>query len=350
MSEIGSGNGTSYPSAIDTDNTIEVNSPNAGKTKARAEVPNDLAACIIAIETELGTDPAGSLVDVKSFLQVEHGVNGTHDPTKVAMLAGTQTFTGQKTFSSVMHLSKGADIGSATTLPLGTDGNYFDVTGTTTIQAISSSGVGTQVRLHFDSALTIEHNATDLVLPQGEDIKVSPGDELIFIEHASGDWRMVGGSARLKGAIVQTQYVQDGTLASGTGTIPIDNSIPQNTEGNEFMTLAITPKNANNKLAVEVGWNGATISGAAATVALFQDAIANSLAANTASRSAATTSLYFQSSFTYEMTAGTTNTITFKVRAGAVSATTTYFNGNSAGTQMYGGVAQSYIRITEIKG
>lgn len=78
MGEIGSGAGSSYPGALDTDNTVEVNSPNAGKTKARAEVPNDLAACIVAIENELGTDPAGTATDVKTRLDNEHGADGTH--------------------------------------------------------------------------------------------------------------------------------------------------------------------------------------------------------------------------------------------------------------------------------
>ena len=57
MGEIGSGNGSSYPTTLDTDTTQEVNTPNSGKTKARAEVPNDLGAAVVAIETELGTDP-----------------------------------------------------------------------------------------------------------------------------------------------------------------------------------------------------------------------------------------------------------------------------------------------------
>lgn len=105
MGEIGSGTGSSYPAALDTDNTPEVNSPAAGKTKARAEVPNDLAACIVAIETELGTDPAGTLTNVKTFLQTEHNTDGTHDNTKVAMLAGTQTITGNKTLSGTNTIS-----------------------------------------------------------------------------------------------------------------------------------------------------------------------------------------------------------------------------------------------------
>jgi len=87
MAELGSGGGSGYPGALDTDSTIEVDSPSASKTLARADVPNDLAAAIVAIETELGTDPAGSLTDVKTYLQTEHGANGTHDATKVAMLA-----------------------------------------------------------------------------------------------------------------------------------------------------------------------------------------------------------------------------------------------------------------------
>ena len=68
MSEIGSGNGTSYPTAVDTNATTEVNSPSANKTKARAEVPNDHSSAIVAIETELGTLPKGTAATVKDRL------------------------------------------------------------------------------------------------------------------------------------------------------------------------------------------------------------------------------------------------------------------------------------------
>ena len=81
MSEIGSGNNSSYPGGIDTNATPEVNSPASGKTRARKEVVEDLAAAVIAIENELGTDPAGSLSDVKTFLQLQHQTDGTHKST-----------------------------------------------------------------------------------------------------------------------------------------------------------------------------------------------------------------------------------------------------------------------------
>lgn len=93
------------------------------------------------------------------------------------------------TNSQQIRWSKGADVASAAALALGTDGNYFDITGTTTITSIGSLEVGTVVKLHFDGVLTLTHNATDLVLPTGANITTAAGDEVEFIEYASGNWR-----------------------------------------------------------------------------------------------------------------------------------------------------------------
>lgn len=97
------------------------------------------------------------------------------------------SFIGQETRNT---WSKGADIASATALTLGDDGNYFDVTGTTAIETISTTGyVGTVIKLHFDGVLTLTHDATDLILPTGANITTAAGDEAEFIEYASGDYR-----------------------------------------------------------------------------------------------------------------------------------------------------------------
>jgi hypothetical protein len=93
--------------------------------------------------------------------------------------------------TGLLTTAKGADVASATTLPLIADGNYFDVTGTTTITAFASLGVGTWIGLHFDGILTLTHNATDLILPSGANITTAAGDEAIFVEYATGDWRCV---------------------------------------------------------------------------------------------------------------------------------------------------------------
>lgn len=91
--------------------------------------------------------------------------------------------------TGTLSLSKGADIASATALTLGSDGNYFDVTGTTTITSIGTAGIGTVIRLHFDAILTLTHNAADLILPGVANITTAVGDEAEFVEYASGDWR-----------------------------------------------------------------------------------------------------------------------------------------------------------------
>ena len=95
----------------------------------------------------------------------------------------------ENTFTGIQRWAKGADVASASTLTVGTDGNSFDVTGTTSISAIASVGVGTTIKLHFDAALTLVHNATDLVLPGGANITTAAGDEFEFTEYQSGDWR-----------------------------------------------------------------------------------------------------------------------------------------------------------------
>lgn len=74
MAEIGDNTGTSYPAGIDTNTSLEVNNA----TKARAAVPNDLAAAVIAVQTTLGTNPQGTATDVKTRLAKEHNNDGTH--------------------------------------------------------------------------------------------------------------------------------------------------------------------------------------------------------------------------------------------------------------------------------
>ena len=150
------------------------------------------------------------------------------------------------------------------------------------------------------------------------------------------------------GSVVQVVNFQTGAVATGTTVIPHDDSIPQITEGTEFMTLAITPKNTSNLLKIDVVMH-VTMNGANYMIsALFQDTTASALAAINVSLAQGanwTNSL----SYTHYMTAGTTNATTFKVRGGPNGSATFTFNGQSGG-RIYGGVAASSITITEIKG
>ena len=59
-----------------------------------------------------------------------------------------------------------------------------------------------------------------------------------------------------KQQVVQVVNVKDGEVATGTTQIAADDTIPQNTEGDEYMTLSITPKSTSNILLIEASING----------------------------------------------------------------------------------------------
>jgi len=146
------------------------------------------------------------------------------------------------------------------------------------------------------------------------------------------------------GGAVQVVNMQTGVYATGATVLPHDNTIPQISEGDEYMTLAITPESATNKLKIDVIFYGAASVNQPLAVALFQDDTSGALAVASAHYNYDTTV-----SFTYYMDAGTTDETTFRVRAGSTSGTC-YFNGSSsAAGARFGGKACSSITITEIK-
>jgi hypothetical protein len=146
---------------------------------------------------------------------------------------------------------------------------------------------------------------------------------------------------------VCVQQVRNSTVTTSTGTtiIPFDDTIPQNTEGNEYLTLTITPTSTTSRLVIEVVVTASHSAGSTwVTTALFQDSTANALSAVTSSE--ATSTLGRTSRLLHNMAAGTTSATTFKVRVGGSVAGTTTVNGFN-GVRVFGGVLTSSIIITE---
>jgi len=149
-------------------------------------------------------------------------------------------------------------------------------------------------------------------------------------------------------SVVQVVSVIDGAVATGSTKVPLDDTIPQNTEGDEYMTLAITPQNIGNKLKIEVVFNFSENGSSVTSAALFQDSIANALGVVATQTDLNSANGANQITFTYTMAAGTTSSTTFKVRAGTQGGNTITFNGVS-GARKFGGVMSSSITITETK-
>jgi hypothetical protein len=146
------------------------------------------------------------------------------------------------------------------------------------------------------------------------------------------------------GKVLQIVNFQTGAVATGTTLFPYDTSIPQNTEGDEYMTLAITPVSATSKLKIEINAIFAHSSSTVMGGALFQDTTANALATSVF-QTTGDTYRHFMS-FNHNMTSGTTSATTFKFRLGGLGAGTTSFNGSSS-FGYYGGTLASSITITE---
>lgn len=127
-----------------------------------------------------------------------------------------------------------------------------------------------------------------------------------------------------------------------TTDIPLGDTIPQQTEGTEVITASITPTSATNNLLIE--YSG-PFSGSVTNIqgiALFQDATADAIFATFTGGDANTG---YNPFVRYVITAGTTSSTTFKIRAG-IGAGSLYINGR-AGSRTYGGV--SYIQLSIIE-
>lgn len=153
----------------------------------------------------------------------------------------------------------------------------------------------------------------------------------------------------LPGDIVQQTRQDDGTGAPSTGvtTIPDDDTIPQITEGDQYIAKGLTPSSAANLIAVEAQGSFANdAAGATALIAaMFRDSTGNALATLRLTQPAANASLWF--SLKKTVLAATTSLTVFRLRAGGGSAGTTTFNGISGGRKM-GGAGNSFVECREI--
>lgn len=239
---------------------------NVSTLGAKAVTKNGSAALIA------GDIPSGWLVTAKydgTRFQLTSSVatafnggtvaNATTFSSTVA-LNGATTATADMTMSGAMlKWAKGADVASATALPLITDGNYFDVTGTTTITSFNSVGVGTWIRLHFDGALILTHNATDLILPGGANITTAAGDEAEFIEYASGDYRCVS-YTKASGLPVVGGITLGSPTATTSGTSHDYTGIPAGAKRITLMLSAVSTNGTSN-LQVQLGSGSVETSG-----------------------------------------------------------------------------------------
>ena len=223
--------------------------------------------------------------------------------------------------------------------------NPYDAT-TTVLRGVNESGV---VSTTAEGGAGAADSATTLYSTTARsNVAVRVIGYLEISEATAGTWataptvlQIMGPGVRRTGDIAQRLRTSSVAQSTGTTAIPRDNTIPQNTEGDQYLSLAITPTSTINLLDIDVQINGGHGTNAELTVALFQDSTAGALAAALFHASAGANE-GGSGRLHYEMAAGTTSATTFKVRAGGAAGATFTLN------QSNGGVAVSDMRIVEV--
>lgn len=133
--------------------------------------------------------------------------------------ASFSAFTGG-TLTSALNEAPIVTLASAATVNIGAAAaNTISISGTTTITAFDSIASGAVRRLVFEGSLTLTHNATSLVLPDGANIATVAGDSAEFVSLGAGNWRCINYQHRSVGCIVVRSTdltVPDNTLTEMT--------------------------------------------------------------------------------------------------------------------------------------
>jgi hypothetical protein len=161
---------------------------------------------------------------------------------------------------------------------------------------------------------------------------------------AAGTFKYVAQTA--VGNVLQTKVKRVSGGANTTTILPYDNTVPQNTEGAEFTSLAFTPTSASSLIRVRFNAWLVSTSGYG-VVALFSDASANALAASACYDN--TTNKAENVMIEYVYASPGTSAITFSIRFGPGAAGTCRINSDSGGA-VFGAAAISCLTIEEIIG
>lgn len=150
------------------------------------------------------------------------------------------------------------------------------------------------------------------------------------------------------GTHIQMKQSQRSDVVSITTTVPDNTSNPQTSETQLIFTVPFYPVYANSIIMVEINLQGEHSGADYIVVALYLGASTSAIAAGYHYPGTSGSLGVPVVVPPFKMTAGAITELSFTVRVGT-STNTFYLNGNYAGTQYFGGVGYSSIKITEIK-
>jgi microcystin-dependent protein len=133
--------------------------------------------------------------------------------------------------TSMIQFTKGTDAASTTNVTLLTDGNFFDITGTNTIESFTAFQAGTVIWTRFTgTGLTLTYGASALLLPGNANYLTVQNEVVGWLSVGGGIWRMMDSSTFLPtaGAPItnygvtggSTGWTQKNIMPVGLGPLP----------------------------------------------------------------------------------------------------------------------------------
>jgi len=254
------------------------------------------------------------------------------------LTSSTATITGG-TFSGLLNSSTGTFSGSINSTA-GTIGTLNSTTGTITNLSTTlagdftiSQGTGTL----GTTGVTAGTYGTSTAIP-------------VISVDAKGRVTTVSTSAiGSAGKVLQVVKSTTSSVVTCGTNIPWDDTIPQNTEGNEVLTVTITPLSATSSLYIKFFCTG-THSGSGGNgtmAALFVDSTANAISVFGVQNNGAN----WQTTISHAASVASSSTTarTYKVRVGSSGGVTFHVNGNNAGTRVFGGAATAILELWEVE-
>lgn len=295
--------------------------------------------------------PASEGSDTTCFPLFVNAASGTAQQPKYNSSFGYNASTNNLTVTSVNKLTITAPAtGSTLTVP---DGTTATVSGTNTGDQtitltgdVTGSGTGSFAATIGNGKVTLAKianaAANSKLLGSG-----ATGSGSSYVELSLGTNLSMSGTTlnATGGAYVQSVTATYATNADLTVNIPIDDTIPQNTEGTEIVTASITPTSATNIIEIDFDGFGASASSTTMVTALFKDTGADAIAAaaNFGSGAASRPSIM---RLLHREVAGSTSARTYKIRVGT-AAGTLRMNGATTG-RYFGGTAVARLIVREV--
>jgi hypothetical protein len=374
MGDFGDGTGSSYDGDVkDTDSTPENTSQNTDWKKM-----NDACDTLVQMQEKLGVGLDGNKADLATRLNVS-----IDDDGKLKDLNAIQiVYDTDATVSAALSTNIPFD----DTLPQqSTEGDLILSKAITPTYSTSILEIVAQIHV---SAAAAEHITAALFKDSDEDAiavateYVSAGDKIVTLNlrylvvsgstaartykvHVgsaaqnvvingivTGPARRFGGvsvcSLRVTEWSTQMQLVYDtdaAVSAALTTNVPFDDTIPQNTDGDEILTQEITPIATDSIVEIVAQIHISAAVAEHITAALFQDTTANALAVATKYVGAADKIITLN--LRHLVVSGSIVARTYKIRVGTASQNTV-LNGIVTGpARKFGGGLISSLRVTE---